>query len=453
MKHRSDRPMTSQRLSRRAFLGRAAAAAALTSMVGPLAACKPPQETGGAEGTNLDFVIWSYSVETVQSNINRFQEKYPNITVDLSDFSWNVYHETMVNRFQSKTPMDMTYDGGNWLPEFAAANWVVSLADHFAWVENYRDKIFDFAWQDMSHDGKVYGLPYYADTLSFLYNEKILKDNGISEPPQTWEELTEQAKMLQQRGMESPVIIEMAQDLPTITEAFTSMVFGRGGQMFDEEANPLWTDPTSPMAQQMQWLVAAANKDNILTFVPHELDAVREMNTGRHAFTVLFNYNLAELNNEARSPRAGQFKLAQMPGETQESYGFAKFYNMTQMAVDRGNEIVDACGKFIEYFAGETDGEYQVAKRWALESGLGFGQKALFDDPEVRKSLSQWMDLDVRQEQLELARAQRYTVWYGIWDEDFRREYASAMSGEISAEEALATSAERWNELKKQYSG
>jgi multiple sugar transport system substrate-binding protein len=453
MNRQPDEPMTGRRWSRRAFLARAAAAAALTSVVGPLAACKPPQETGGAGGTNLDFVIWSYSVETVQSNINRFQEKYGNITVDLSDFSWNTYHETMVNRFQSKTPMDMAYDGGNWLPEFAAANWVVPLADHFTWVEDYRDKIFDFAWQDMSHDGKVYGLPYYADTQSFLYNEKILKDNGISEPPGTWEELTEQAKMLQQKGMESPVIIEMAQDLPTITEAFTSMVFGRGGQMFDEEANPLWTDPSSPMAQQMQWLVDAANKDNILTFVPHEIDAVREMNTGRHAFTVLYNYNLAELNNEARSPRAGQFKLALMPGETQESYGFAKFYNMTQMAIDRGNEIVDACGKFIEYFAGETEGEYPVAKRWALESGLGFGQKPLFDDSEVRKALSRWMDLDVRQEQLERARAQRYTVWYGIWDEDFRREYASAMSGEVSAEDALATSAERWNELKKQYSG
>jgi multiple sugar transport system substrate-binding protein len=456
MKDRPDESMATKRLSRRAFLRQAAAVAALTGVAGPLAACKPPEQTGGgggAGGTNLDFVIWTYNVATVQDNVNRFQEKYPDITVNLSDFSWNAYHETMVNRFNSQTPMDVAYDGGNWLPEFANAGWVAPLAEHLAWIEDYRDKIFDFAWQDMSHDGTIYGLPYYADTLSFLYNEKILTDAGISGPPQTWEELTEQAKTLQQREMENPIIIELAQDLPTITEAFTSMVFGRGGEMFDEQANPLWTDSGSPMAQQMQWLVDAANKDNILTSVPHETDAVRAMNTGRHAFTVLYNYNLAELNNEARSDLAGQFKLAQMPGETHECYGFAKFYNMTQMAVDRGGSVVDACGKFIEYFAGETDGEYVVAKRWALESGLGFGQKPLFNDPEVRKSLSQWMDLDVRQEQLELARAQRYTEWYGIWDEDFRREYVRAMSGETSAEDALATTAERWNELKEQHSG
>src|SRR5215204_505901 len=149
MKDRPDESMTTRRLSRRDFLGRAAAVAALTSVAGPLAACQPPEETGGAAGTDLDFVIWSYNVGTVQDN---------------------------VNRFEYQTPMDVAYNGGNWLPEFAAAEWVVPLADHFAWVEDYRDKIFDFAWQDMSQEGKVYGLPYYADTQSFFYNEKILKD-------------------------------------------------------------------------------------------------------------------------------------------------------------------------------------------------------------------------------------------------------------------------------------
>jgi hypothetical protein len=64
------------------------------------------------------------------------------------------------------------------------------------------------------------------------------------------------------------------------------------------------------------------------------------MNTGQHVFTVMFNYNLAALNNAATSALAGQFKLAMMPGETHECYGFAKFYNMTQMAVERGQETM-----------------------------------------------------------------------------------------------------------------
>lgn len=447
------RVVASPELSRRAFLGGGtAAAAALVGAGGLTAACSPPTEGGGGT-TALDFVIWNYNVETVQSNIDEFQQKHSDVSVRLLDFSWNAYHETMVNRFNSNTPTDVAYDGGNWLPEFAKAGWVVPLSDHFDWVAGYQDKTYEFAWQDMSYQGKVYGLPYYADTVSFLYNEKILSDAGITAPPQTWEELTDQAKRLQRDGMERPLIIELAQDLPTVTEVFVSTVFGRGGEMFGENGEPLWTDPGSATAQQLEWLVRAATVDNILAHVPHETDVVREMNTGRHAFTVLYNYNLASLNNKATSSRAGQYKLGLMPGETHECYGFAKFYNMTQMAVDRGDEAVDACGRFIEYFAGETDGDYVVAKRWALDSGLGFGQQPLLEDSEVRASLGQWMDLDMREEQLRLARAQRHTVWYGIWDEFFRREYVRALSGETGAAEALDAAARRWDELEDQYGG
>ena len=116
----------------------------------------------------------------------------------------------MVNRFISKTPTDVTYNGGNWLNEFAAAGWVVSLDDHFDWAESYQDKVLPFAWQDMTFDGKVYGLPYYADTITFMYNAKILEDAGIAAPPQTWEEVTEQALQLKENGMEHPFVYEFA---------------------------------------------------------------------------------------------------------------------------------------------------------------------------------------------------------------------------------------------------
>jgi ABC-type glycerol-3-phosphate transport system substrate-binding protein len=32
----------------------------------------------------------------------------------------------------------------------------------------------------MTYEGKVYGLPYYADTITFMYNEKILKGRASS---------------------------------------------------------------------------------------------------------------------------------------------------------------------------------------------------------------------------------------------------------------------------------
>ena len=429
------------RFSRRGLIGAAASAALLPPALHLTA--RP-----AAAAADLDFTVWNYAVDIIQDNIDLFQEANQGITVKLSDFGWPVFHETMVNRFISKTPTDVTYNGGNWLNEFAAAGWVVSLDDHFDWAQSYKDKVLPFAWQDMTYNDKVYGLPYYADTITFMYNKKILDDAGISAPPETWEDVTEQALKLKEGGMEHPFVYEFTNTLPNVSEAFASMVFGRGGELIDEKRDPLWTDPESPAAKQLHWLVDAKNEHDILEIMDHETTITKAMNTGQHAFTVLFNYNLAALNNAATSPLAGQFALALMPGETHECYGFAKFYNMTQMAVDRGQEVVDAVGKFIVYFAGEVDGSYPVAKRWAVEQGLGFAQIPLLDDPEVQAAFAKWVDVPTWRKQLELARARRQAIWYGIWSETFHPLLGQALAGEITADECLQQSADAWNELK-----
>ena len=437
-----------KRVSRRTLMGSAAAAAAAPAILRA-----PRGALAQAAETEIEFTIWNYAEDIVQDNIDIFEGIYPDVTVNLSSFAWPEYHATMVNRFQSGTPTDVAYNGGNWLEEFAAAGWVVPLEDYFDWVAGYEESVLGFAWQDMTYDGKVYGLPYYADTITFMYNARILEEAGISAPPTTWDEVTEQALQLKEGGMEAPFVYEFANTLPNVSEAFASMVFGRGGELIDEEKNPLWTDPESPAAQQFNWLVDARNEHEILTIMDHETTVANAMGTGQHAFTVLFNYMLAELNNPATNPLAGEFQIALMPGETHECYGFAKFYNMTQMAVDRGQDVIDAVGNFIQYFAGEVDGSYPVAKRWAVEQGLGFGQTPLFDDPDVIEAYSQWIDVDLWQEQLNLARARRQAIWYGIWSESFHPLLGQALNGEITSEEALQQAADEWNSLKERVEG
>lgn len=227
------------KMARREFLKLLGAGAASLGVAG-LAGCAPtgapapaateapaaPEKPAGP--ITIDWVVWSYSVETILDNIQKFEAEYDNqIKVNLTDIAWNAYHETIVNRFQSKTPTDVIYNGGNWLPEMVRAGWVVPMEDYFP-VDKYKDKIVGYALEDMTYEGKLYGLPYYADITSFQYNDKLLKDYGIDKPPETWEEVTEQSKFLQGKGMEFPVVMELAQALPTTHDNFSAMVFGRG---------------------------------------------------------------------------------------------------------------------------------------------------------------------------------------------------------------------------------
>src|SRR5262249_52742718 len=73
-----------------------------------------------AGSVTLNLVSWSYGVEIVRDNIGKFQQRYPGVTVNYSDFSWATYHDAMVARFVSKTPTDVLYSSDHWLQEWAA---------------------------------------------------------------------------------------------------------------------------------------------------------------------------------------------------------------------------------------------------------------------------------------------------------------------------------------------
>src|SRR5437899_2722352 len=316
--------------TRREFLKLAGAGAAFAALGGAGVVSLPRAVLAGPKVINLNFTVWSYSIDTIQDNINKFQTTYNNaITVKLNDVPWPQYHETMVNRLSSKTALHVLYNGGDWLPEFARAGWVVPLEDYLPRARTYyAPKIVGYALQDMTYNGKMYGLPYYADITTFQYNAKLLKDKGVANPPTTWEELTDQAKFLRGKGIESPMAFEFAVGLPTTYDNFTAMMFGRGG---------------------------------------------------------------------------------------------------------------------------EYKGQYGIAKRWAVEKGLGFGQLPLVEDADVKKSFGQWIDFAMFKLQASKARARRHAVWEGIFGEFARVQLVRAISGEAPVDEAIGAMAQKVKELRAQF--
>jgi len=80
-----------------------------------------------SQKVNLQFVVWNYSLDTIQDNIKQFEAANPNIKVNVKDYTWTTYHDTMVLRFKGNTQTDVMYNGEDWLPEFAAAGWVAPL--------------------------------------------------------------------------------------------------------------------------------------------------------------------------------------------------------------------------------------------------------------------------------------------------------------------------------------
>ena len=94
---------------------------------------------------------------------------------------------------------------------------------------------------------------------------------------------------------------------------------------------------------------------------------------------------------------------------------------------------------------------YTVAKRWAVEKGLGFGQLPLFEDQDVIAAWGKWADVDALGQQASIAKAGTYTEFSSVWSAYFRPLLAQAMVGEAPVDEVMKAGAQRWTELKEQF--
>jgi multiple sugar transport system substrate-binding protein len=413
-----------------------------------------PPTAAGSKAVNLNFVVWSYSIETIQDNIKNFETQNPGVKVALSDFSWNDYHDTMATRFTGGTKTELAYSSDHWLQEWVAAGWIAPLDVHFPEVKDMVKEFAPYAVEGMTSGGHIYGLPYYSDMVVFMFNAALAAKAGVTKAPETWEELTAQAKQIKASGVsEFPVYIPLKKDDPWTVEIFYSMVYSRGGKMFDATNSPAFNQPGSPAEQTLKWLHDAIFVDKIMdqsALEVSEPDVVKTMGAGQQVYTILAKYNLAELNL-GDHPQKGNFKMALMPGSTHSTVGFVRFYALTKDAVAEGPDALNAAWKFLQYFGAKTDGKYTVVKRWALDKGLGFAQLPLYDDAEVAASINKWGNVTLERDQAKLARVKEgLTPWWGQWDIYARGQIHDAVLATTTAEQALKNMADKWAELKVQ---
>src|SRR4030067_1500410 len=80
----------------------------------------------------LNFMVWTFAIDTIQQTITRFKQRYPTIDVRLTDYNWGQYPDTIVANFVSgSNAPDVLYSSDHWLQQWAAAGGVVPPDGYF----------------------------------------------------------------------------------------------------------------------------------------------------------------------------------------------------------------------------------------------------------------------------------------------------------------------------------
>ena len=416
--------MTSHRFGRK---GLVAAATALAVVVGSFGSALAQDKT------TLNLIGMAQAGMTpdeMNAVIAEFQEVNPGVEIVPEYVAYDALHDKIATGMASgSAPFDIMLVDDIWFPEFADAGWLLDVSADIP-PEMLADSS-TAAWDIVTYDGKQYGLPWLLDQLYFYYNADMLTQAGFDAPPTTWEELLTQAQAMKDQGIvEYPIVLPWGQIEASITQ-FVALLYGNGGQFFDEAGNPVFNSPEA--VETLQWMVdaVASGLVNPASTTYGEEDARNAISAGKAAFTINWAYMYDLANNPDESTVPGQIAMAMMPvSQKGADAGIVSSSNNGSMgfAVAAGSENAQAAFDFVTYLTSKD-----VQKRYAAHVTPLW--TSLASDPELLAA--QPVLLDMFAKQWPYAQVRPKVPYYLEMSQNLQVAIQEALIGSKSAQQAL----------------
>lgn len=209
-----------------------------------LAACGGNNDRdGGKSGDGkVEINVWGMGEEakSLPEIAKKFEDENPDIKVKVQAIPWDQAHDKLLTAVASKSGPDVIQMGTTWIPEFAEAGALMDLTPHFEHYPELDPSNFSAgSVETAKFEDKIVGVPWYIDTRVLFYRTDLLAEVGYEEAPKTWEELSDAAKKLADRG----------EDMYGISidpkEQSLAFMFARqnGSELFGENGEPLFDQP------------------------------------------------------------------------------------------------------------------------------------------------------------------------------------------------------------------
>jgi multiple sugar transport system substrate-binding protein len=316
-----------------------------------------------------------------------------------------------------------------WLGLFAASNWLVPLQQvdrsaFFAQVLNLVD----------IHNGQLLALPVYLDAGLLYYRKDLLERFAIAQPPETWQELAEQAIRVQEEMRKSDAdfygFIWQGRQYEGLIPNFQEFAGARGGFIVHNENNPriILDQPQNRAALRfMHDLIWKYKISPPFTYTEMQEEETRLLfQTGGALFARNWPYAWA-LHQSQESPVRGKIGVTLPPapsgGERTSSLGG------WHIGVSTFSDAKPLALAFVQYVC-----SYPVQKRMILRLGWNPGRRDLYTDPEV---LQQAPHLQVLQQALQVATPRPLLPYYPQLSVIAQRRINGVLARRIDATSAL----------------
>jgi ABC-type glycerol-3-phosphate transport system substrate-binding protein len=179
-------------ITRRRFVSGSAAAAA--GVLGPNRGLTAAPRAAAQSGT-LTVWGWDGTYEGIQSQVEAFNQKYPDVMVNIQTFDHDTVHINLLNAIVA----------GTGAPDLCAIDvlYLTQYVDGLVDLSQYRAEYEDYFVPPIldlgSYQGKLYGLATDSEPMGLLYRKDIWDQYGIAEEDiETWADLAEAGNKVNQ---------------------------------------------------------------------------------------------------------------------------------------------------------------------------------------------------------------------------------------------------------------
>ncbi|WP_369194652.1 ABC transporter substrate-binding protein [Streptomyces djakartensis] len=203
---------------------------AVVSALGMTAVLGGCGATGGSADVTLKLVAADYGDSAANSS-KKYWEKlaaeyeadHPDVDVDVSVYSWNDVDRKVKEMVAAGDPPDLAQIGA--YADYAARDQLYK-ADELLSIPVQADLLGQLATAGQVK-GIQYGMPFASSTRVLFYNKSLFAKAGIT-PPETWDELAEDAAKLKAKGVKYPYALPLGPE-EAQAETMQWMLGGGGG--------------------------------------------------------------------------------------------------------------------------------------------------------------------------------------------------------------------------------
>lgn len=305
-------------------------------------------------------------------------KKYPNIKVELNVMPYEAgpWHDNYLTWFQAEDgTTDLIGVGLYWLPEFAAAGYLMPLDGKIS--PDILKQLNPTYLKAFTYDGKLLALgPWWGGIGGLYYRKDLLEKYGF-EPPKSYDEIVKIVKAIKAENPDMSGWTWPALKDQVLVNRWVEYLNGFGGTYFDDAGKCAMNDEKGLAALKfMKSLIDdGITPREALTWKEEESQV--QFASGQAIFHTGRQDMMFWLDNPEQSKIVDQWGFIPMPASTPDRKG-AGFFEGWGFSINKYSDNPEAAAKVLEVMF-----DFPVQKGFNLSQGPVQANMNVYSDPDV----------------------------------------------------------------------